>query len=183
MGLLDELMGGGPAQQQYGDFVNRYQQGPPHEGITDEETGQRYNEMAGQLDPNTYQQAARDSFANMPPEHREQFGQQLQGLAQQNGMNLPYQAGTTDPQQLAEMTTQVHQQNPGLLGSLLSEAAPMAMGMMGGEMMGGGMSGMGGPMGGMLGGMGGGNPIARAALGGIAAMAAQRMMGGGGFGL
>ncbi len=162
MGLLDELMGGGGRQQDYGDFVQRYQQGPPYEGISDEEAGQRYTEVAGEVDPQTYQDSARDAFANLAPDERNAFASQLHEHAQGQGVDTGWDGQSSDPDTLARMTANVHQQNPDLLTSML----------------GGGMGGVGG-LGGMLGGAGGGgNPVMKAVLGGIAAMAAKRVMGG-----
>ena len=37
MGILDELLGGGQTQKHYRDFVNRYEQGDPSEGYSDQE--------------------------------------------------------------------------------------------------------------------------------------------------
>jgi len=170
MGLLEELTGGGQRQQQYGDFIQRFNQGAPHENISDEETAQRYQEVSGEVDPQTYQQSAHEAFGRMDEGDRAQYAQQLQAAAGQQGVSTGDYGGGTDPQSLAQLTSHVHQQRPGLLGSLLGGGG------------GGGMAGMLGGAGGMLGGGGGGNPIMRAALGGIAAMAAQRVMGGQGGG-
>ncbi len=192
MGLLDELMGGGARQQEYGDFVGRYQQGAPYDGISDEEAGQRYTEIAGEVDPQTYQASARDALSNMTPDERDSYAQQLHQNAQAQGIDSGWDGRSTDPDSLASLTTSVHQQNPGLLGSLLGGGGGGGLGGLLGGGGGGGLGGLlgggGGGLGGLLGGGGGGgggNPIMKAALGGIAAMAAKRMMGGGqgGFGL
>ncbi len=164
MGLLDELMGGGQAQGVFKDFVDRYDQGAPHEGIDEQETAQRYGQVAGQVDPSTYQQSAQDSLANMDPQQRAEYGQQLSAAADQQGVTHGWD-GATDPQALAQMTTNVHQQAPDLLGGLLGEGGGGAGGLLGGLI-------------GGAGGGGGGNPVMKAALGGIAAMAAKKMMGG-----
>ena len=111
---------GNPQQAQ--DFINRYQQGPPHEGYSDQEVTQQYQQVVPQLSRQQYQQAAQQSFQNMSPDQRQQFGQMLQQQAQQQGYATPQmqQPGMyQDPNTLAQMTTQVHQQNPGLLGGLL----------------------------------------------------------------
>ena len=190
MGLLDDLVGGGNRQQEYGEFVQRYQQGPPHEGFSDEEAGQRYSEVAGEVDAQTYQDSARDAFTNLGPDERNAFAGQLHEYAQGQGVDTGWDGQSTDPDSLAAMTSNVHQQNPDLLGSLLGGGA-------GAGGLGGLLGGGGGALGGMLGGAGqqglggvlgggaGGNPVMKAVIGGIAAMAAQRMMGGrtGGFGL
>jgi hypothetical protein len=194
---------GNPQQAQ--DFVNRYQQGAPHEGYSNQEVAQQFQQVVPQLSPQQFQQAAQQSFQNMAPDQRQQFGQFLQQQAQQQGYAVPQMqqpAMYQDPNALAQMTTQVHQQNPGLLGSLL--------GAVGGQQMGGSPGGQtwetldpqtrdlfirqwgnraqeewqkenarnmgggqqGGGMSGML-----GSPVAKAALAGIAAIAVKNMIG------
>lgn len=107
-------------QQQYQDFINRYQQGAPTEGYSNQEVAQQYQQVVPQLSPQQFQQAAAQSFANLSPQQRMQFAQMLQQQAQQQGLNVPMQQGAgQDPNMLAQMTTQVHQQNSGLLGGLL----------------------------------------------------------------
>jgi hypothetical protein len=153
MGVLDSLLANPSQQQDYQDFVGRYQQGQPHEGYTDQEVVQRYQQVAPNLSPQEYQAAAEQSYARLSPQERLQLGQYLQQQAQQQGLagfgqGVPvdqYQ----DPRYLARATAQVHQQQPGLLGGLLG------------------------------GGGGGGNPLAKAALAGIAATAVSRALGGG----
>jgi hypothetical protein len=173
MGILGELgalLGNQQQQQELQGFVQRYQQGAPSEGYTDQEVANRYQQIAPQLPPNLYQQAAQQSFGRMSPQERNQFGQMVQQQAMQQGINLPGQYNYGDPNALAQMATQVHQQQPGLLGQLLGGAASMA-----------GLGGQGGAPGGGGGGIGGmlGNPVARAALAGITSMAVSHIMGGG----
>jgi hypothetical protein len=162
MGLLTDLLGGMQPQAAQ-DFVQRYQQGAPSEGYSNQEVQQRYEQVAPQLSPGQFQQAAQQSFQNLSPDQRMQFGQLLQQQAQQAGYGMAPQGGYQDPQGLAQFATQVHQQDPSLIGQLL-----------------GGATGGGG--GGVL-----GSPVARAAIAGIAAMAMRDIMGGnapnaGGFG-
>jgi hypothetical protein len=42
MGMLEDLMGGGQRQKEYSDFVNRYEQGRPSEGYSDQEVLKRH---------------------------------------------------------------------------------------------------------------------------------------------
>ena len=70
MGLLDELTGGGAQQSGFRDIVNRYEQGAPHEGIDEQETAERYGQVAAEVDPSTYQQSAQESLSNMTPDQR-----------------------------------------------------------------------------------------------------------------
>ncbi len=159
---MDQLLGGlfggqdddddrrrGRAQ----DFVNRYEQGPPYQGISDEEAYHNYRQVAGQLPPQEYEESAAEAFQRLSPQERRQFAQMLQQRA--GGQFGSFQED--DPRQLARMTSQYRQQDPGGLASLF----------------GGGGGGGGGGMGDML-----NNPLAKAALGGVAAIAMKRMMGG-----
>jgi hypothetical protein len=122
--------------QQAQDFINRYQQGAPDQGYSNQEVAQQFQQVVPQLNPSQFQQAAAQSFQNLTPNQRAEFGEWLQQQAQQQGVGMPQMQpnGYQDPNALAQMTTQVHQQNPGLLGSLLGGVA----GVMGGQ---GGQSG------------------------------------------
>ena len=179
MDLLQNILGGGQQRQQFQDFANRYDQGSPYDGISDQEALERYRQVAPHLTPEMYQQAAQESFSRMSPQERQQLGRYLRQQAMQRGMNFPdfNQDGIDDrlqdPNYLAQVTGRMRQQQPGLMSQLLGSA-------LGGGQMGGGsmMGGMGGQMGG--GGVGEllNNPIAKAALAGIAATAVRRMMSG-----
>src|SRR5215218_1578270 len=150
------------------DFINRYQQGP--QGISDEEAANRYRQVARQLPPDDYLQAAKEAFARMSPEERVQFGRYLGQQAQQRGHDFIdlNQDGIDDrlqdPDYLARTTTQAHQKEPGLLGQLFGSS--------GGHSSGGTTSG-GTTSGGML-----SSPLAKGVLGGIAAYGLSRMLGG-----
>jgi hypothetical protein len=158
MGLLDSLLGNPQQQQDLQNYVQRYQQGAPHEGYSDQEVLQRYQQVAPQLPQQDYQAAAMEAFNRMSPQERAQFGQYVQQQAQTQGTSVPgFGQGVgretyEDPGYLAQQTAQLHQQNPGLLSQLLG---------------GGGGNGM-------L-----GSPVAKAAMAGIAAMAVQKVLGGG----
>lgn len=159
--LLQNLLGGGPQRQQYQDFAQRYDQGHPSEGYSDQEVLQRYQQVAASSSPQQYQDAAEQAFARLSPQERRQFGQYLQQRAQQQNVNFPdlNQDGIDDrfeqdPRALAQTTSRMEQQQPGVLGQLL----------------GGGGGGTGG--GNLL-----DNPLAKAALAGIAAMAVKNVLG------
>jgi hypothetical protein len=165
MDFARKLFGG--SEQEHKDFVDRYQQGP--RAISDEEAAARYQQVAPNLPPDVYQQSAQDVFAQMSPEQRVQLGQQLIQSARQQGHSFPdvNQDGIDDrlqdPEYLARTTTQLHQQQPGLLNQVLGS-------------LGGGHAGVGhtGGGGGML-----SSPLAKGVLGGIAAYGVSRMLGGG----
>ena len=160
MSFLENILGGGGQQRQdYDDFVNRYDQGAPWDGISEQEAYNHYQQVAPQIPPDVYQQSAQEAFSRMSPQQRMQFGQHLRQQAPQYGVNVPdlNQDGVDDRMQdpgfLAQVTSRMDQQQPGVLGQILG--------------------GGGGGGGSML-----ANPIAKAAMGGIAAMAMKRMMGG-----
>ncbi len=198
MGLLQDLMGGGERRQDYQDFTDRYDQGQPHEGYDDQEVANRYSEVAGQVDPDTYRPSAQQAFEQMSPDDRTEYARQLHEQASSQGVDTGAPVGgpqSNDPATLAEMTTQVHQQSPGLLGGLLGGGGGGLGGLLGGGGAGGGgagglgglMGGGGGGLGGLLGGSGsggglggmlggGGNPLMKAAMAGITAFAAKQMM-------
>ncbi len=168
MNFLQNILGGGQeSEHDYRDFVNRYEQGPPHEGYSDEEVYNRYQQVSRQVPADVYQQSAQEAFGRMSPQERTQFGQNLRQQARQQNFNFPDldQDGQDDrfqdPNYLAQITGRMHQQQPDLMGQLLGGA---------GSLMGGG----------------GGNvlnsPLAKGAMAGIAAMAVKRMMSGGGSG-
>jgi len=152
MGILDQLLGNPATQQRqdYEDFYNRYQQGAPHEGYSDQEVFNRYQEMAPALNQQQYMDAAVGAAQRMSPQERAQFAQYLQQSAQQQNVQLPnyqHSAYAQDPNALGQLMGQMHQQQPNLLTQL--------------------MGGGGGTF---------DNPIAKAALAGVAAMAAKKIM-------
>ncbi|MDV2993527.1 MAG: hypothetical protein N4J56_003181 [Chroococcidiopsis sp. SAG 2025] len=166
MNFLQNMFGGQDGERDYRDFVNRYEQGLPHEGYSDDEVYNRYQQVSRHVPPDIYQESAQEAFSRMSPQERMQFGQYLQ--QQTRGQNYDFpdlnQDGIDDrlqdPNYLARATGSIHQQQPDLLGQL-----------------------MGGATGAMMGGQRGGNlfsnPLAKAAMAGIAAIAAKKMMGGG----
>ena len=178
MGLfegLQSLLGGrqGGAQQQrrdYQDFVGRYEQGAPWDGISDQEAAQRYQQVASRLSPQEYELSAEEAFARLSPQERLQLGRLLQQQARQRGVDAPDLNGDgiddrlQDPGYLARAAGRTDQQQPGLLGQLLGAGAP------GGAQAGWGAAG---GAGNLL-----SNPLAKAALAGIAAVAVGRVMSG-----
>ena len=169
MDMLAQLLGGGQQRQEYEDFTRRYDQGAPWDGISDREAYDRYSRVAPNLPPQMYQESAQEAFSRLSPQQRMQLGQYLQRQAQQQGMSGFQDLNRDgvddrlqDPGYLAQATGRLEQQQPGILGQLLGGALGGGMGS------GGGMGGQG-----ML-----DNPIAKAALAGVAAMAVKKMMSG-----
>jgi hypothetical protein len=81
MDTLGNLLGGGQLGNVQ-DFLQRYEQGAPADGISDQEALDHHQQLAAQVSPEQYEQAAGEAFGRMAPEEREQVGQQLQQGAQ-----------------------------------------------------------------------------------------------------
>jgi hypothetical protein len=165
MGIMDELLGGGQRQRDFKDFVNRYEQGHPSEGYSDQEVVDRYREVAHAVPADQYAQAAQEALARLSPEERAAFVKMLQERAQTRGAALPPQLGA-DPKDLGKVLTDLHQ-TPGRLRDLLggSWSSPEAPA-------GGGPSAM-SSISNVL-----ASPLAKAALAGIAALVVKRVMSG-----
>ena len=78
MGILDELLGGGKIQKEYRDFVDRYEQGGPSEGYSDQEVLKRYGDVSHAVPPDQYAQAAIEALGKLSPEERAAFLKMLQ---------------------------------------------------------------------------------------------------------
>ena len=158
MGILDELLGGGQLQKQYKDFVNRYEQGDPSEGYSDQEVLKRYGEVSHAVPPDQYAQAAQEALGKLSPEDRAEFLKMLQERAAARGVTLPGKVAS-DPKDLGKVLTDLHEK-PGQLRDILGrrpqpqEQAPGSN-----------------PITDML-----GSPQAKAVLAGIAAMVVKRVM-------
>ena len=89
MGILDELLGGGQRQKEYKDFVDRYEQGDPSEGYSDQEVLKRYGDVSHAVPPDQYAQAAQEALGKLSPEDRAAFMKMLQERAAARGVTLP----------------------------------------------------------------------------------------------
>jgi hypothetical protein len=116
MGILDELLGGGQ-QKEYKDFVDRYEQGEPSEGYSDQEVLKRYGEVSHSVPPDQYAQAAQEALSKLSPEERAEFLEMLQERAAARGVNLPGKVAS-DPTDLGKVLSDLHQK-PGQLRDLL----------------------------------------------------------------
>jgi predicted RNA-binding Zn ribbon-like protein len=155
--MLDEMLGGGPLQDIYRDFVKRFEQGHPAEGYSDQEVVDRYREVAHAVPPDQYAQAAQEALARLSPDERAEFVEMLQERAKTRGVALPQQVGT-EPSDLGQVVTDLHEK-PGQVRDILGdESQPRA----GSESTG---------LTNIL-----ASPIAKAAMAGIAAMIARRVM-------
>jgi len=110
MGLTDIVQDAAKSQQLQ-DFAQRYDQGKPWEGISDDEARQQHDQVAAQLDDQEYEQSARESFENLEPAKRKEAAREL-GVGE-----------TDDPGQLAKETTRIRKQEPDMLNDLMSNPA------------------------------------------------------------
>lgn len=110
---------------------------------------QKYQQAADSQDQ--YVQAAEQAFDRLSPQQRQKFGQTLRQQAQAQGVGLPTQG--SNPQQL---------QQSGFLAQMAGQVHQQQPTLLT-QLSGGG---------------GGGNTLAKAALGGVAAMAVKNMMSG-----
>jgi hypothetical protein len=157
MGILDELLGGGQRQRDFKDFVNRYEQGHPSEGYSDQEVVERYRDVAHAVPPDQYAQAAQEALSRLSPQERAAFVKMLQERAQARGTALPRQVGS-EPRDLGQVLTDLHQK-PGQLRDLLGGGGAQAQAE--------GPSALTSIL---------ASPLAKAALAGIAAMVVKRVM-------
>jgi hypothetical protein len=140
---------------QYDDFARRYDTGSPWDGISDEEATQRYTEIAPQLPRDVYETSARESISQLDPEQRAAFGRYLKDRGAEYGVQFPdvdhdgQDDRLQDPDYLARVTGQLNEDRPGVLGQLLGASGSILR-----------------------------NPIAKAVLSGIVAMAYRRLTSG-----
>src|SRR6476660_954124 len=148
MGILDELLGGTQRQKEYRDFVDRYEQGSPSEGYSDQEVLKRYGDVSHAVPANQYTQAAIEALGKM-----------LQERAATLGVALPRQV-TPEPKELGKVLTDLHGK-PGQLRDMLGSGDVQARE----------QTQRSNPIIDML-----GSPQAKAVLAGIAAMVVKRVI-------
>ena len=161
MGMLDELLGSGQIQKEYKDFVNRYEQGDPSEGYSDQEVLKRYGEVSHAVSPDQYAQAAQEALQKLSPEERAAFVKMLQDRAAARGVELPRQVAP-EPKDLGQVLTDLHVK-PGQLRDILGGGAPQTQQQASGSS----------PIVDIL-----TSPMAKAVLAGIAAMVVKKVMSG-----
>ncbi|HET9613517.1 MAG TPA: hypothetical protein VFP22_01795 [Candidatus Limnocylindrales bacterium] len=147
---VSSLLGGQLGSNLQG-LIDQFQQGQ-HQAVPDEQVSSAYGQVAAGLPQDQYEQAARDAFSRLSPQQRQEFLQTLQTQTQQSGTTGAaagaVQSASADPGSLAQATAQVHAEQPNLLQQMFAPGGTFS------------------------------SPIAKAALLGISAMAAQRLMGG-----
>ncbi len=151
------------------DFIQRYDDGPPHETISDDEVRTHFGAVAARLSPRELEACAAESYARLTPDERRQFA----GMLEEHGGGTSGGGVSDDPGELARITTELHARNPGTLVSLIGSdgiGAPLTGGDEGA--VGSQVRGQGGGVGELL-----QSPVIRAALGGIAAAAMRKTAG------
>ena len=147
------------------DFVSRYEQGPPHEGYDDDEVVRNYRSVASRLSPQEYEEAAAEAFGRMPSEHRREMRRTMRDRS-----GGRFNVDSDDPRDLARAAARYRQEDADG-GGLLSMFGLGGDSGGGGDLMraagGGGSGGLGGLM---------GNPVAKAAMAGVAAIAMKKMI-------
>jgi hypothetical protein len=161
MGMLDELLAGGQLQREYSDFVNRYEEGHPSQGYSDEEVLKRYGEVSHAVPPDQFARAAQEALSKLSPEERAAFVKMLQDQAAARGVTLPRQVAP-DPKELGQVLTDLHVQ-PGQLRDILGGGAAQT------PQQAAGSSAITGIL---------TSPLAKAVLAGVAAMVVKRVIGG-----
>ena len=167
--LLGGLFGGQDDDDDEGrrrratDFVERYERGAPYDGIDDDEVIQNYRATAGRLSPQEFEEATAESLGRLSREERLELRRRLR---QQRSGQVDVD-DDDDPRLMARELSQYRQQgSDDPLGGL--------GGMLGGMFGGGASSQSGSSAGGDL--LGG--PLGKALMGGVAAFAMKKMMGG-----
>jgi hypothetical protein len=160
MGILDDLLAGGQRQKEYKDFVNRYEQGAPSEGYSDQEVLKRYSEVSHAVSPDQYAKAAQEALGKLSPEERAAFVKILQERAAARGITLSREV-QSGPKELGQVLTDLHEK-PGQLRDILGGSDAQPQGQAAGP----------NPIGEIL-----ASPMAKAVLAGIAAMVVKRFVG------
>ena len=124
-----------------------------HAAVSSEDATAAYSHLTGQLSPEEFQQVAANAYNQLSPAQRSEVADYLRNQAQQQGgtvatTSLPTpSAAAGDPGALADATAQIHSQGPNILQQLFAPGGVLS------------------------------SPIAKAAVLGITAMAAQRLTG------
>jgi hypothetical protein len=164
--LLGGLFGGQDDDDDEGcrrratDFVDRYERGAPYDGIDDDEVMHNYRATAGRLSPQEFEEATAQSLDRLSREERRELRRRMR---HQGGGQID----DDDPRLMAREISQYRQQGSddplgglgGMLGSMFGSSGGSNQGAnTGGDLLGG--------------------PLGKAVMGGVAAFAMKKMMGG-----
>jgi hypothetical protein len=129
MDLLQQFFNRNPQrQEEYGDFLQRYQNDPS--SISDEEAARRYRELMRQAPPELAAEANQHAFEQLPQQDRRALADRFQ--AAHRDPNRPFDGYTyddpneaADPRHLGRMAGQATQQDPDLLEQLVGQESPL----------------------------------------------------------
>jgi len=173
--MVDQLLGGlfggqeaddtNTRQQRAKDFVGRFEKGRLDEGYTDDEAVHNYRKVADTLSPQEYEDAAADTFQKMSREERREYRRMMRDRS-----GGKFDGESDDTRELAKRTARFRQEEGGDQDGLASlfgfgDDKNAASGDMVSKARGSGDGGS------LL-----DNPLAKVALGGIAAMAMKKIM-------
>lgn len=155
MDVLQKIFSGGNPdnhEQRYQNYQAGHSRGS-FDDMDDDEVYDRYQRTMQHAPPEVVEDAHVEAFRRLPPEQRAQIVQQFQQASQdpRQPFNYGFSGGDQDydPRQMARMARQAQQQQPDLLQQVLGPGGALS------------------------------NPLAKMALAGVTAMAAQKLMGGG----
>jgi len=109
------------SQIEYSDFVDRYEQGHPSQGYSDQEVLKWYGEVSHAVPSDHYAQAAQEALSKLSPDERAAFVKMLQDRAAARGVTLPEKV-VPEPKELGQVLTDLHQK-PGQLRDMLGGEA------------------------------------------------------------
>jgi hypothetical protein len=115
-------------QQEYSDFVQRYQDDP--NSISNDEAARRYREMLRHSPSGLAADAHDEAFAQVPQADRRKLAEHFQGATQDvdrpfNGYHFPTTDEAADPHNIGQMAHQAETQDPDLLSQLIGKDSPL----------------------------------------------------------
>jgi hypothetical protein len=127
---LQQLFGGDEAKQQdYADFLRRFQEDPG--SISEAEASRRYRELVRSAGPNTVAEAYQHVLGQLAPEQRQQLAQQYQSAHDDprssfNGFRFSSSGQAADARHLGQMAQQAEQQDPDLFDKIFGQNSPLS---------------------------------------------------------
>jgi hypothetical protein len=127
--MLQKFFGSNPQhQQEYSDFVQRYQDDP--NSISNDEAARRYRDMMRNSPSGLAADAHDEAFAQVPQADRRKLAEHFQGAAQDpnrpfNGYHFPDPDQAADPHNIGQMAHQAGTQDPDLLEQLIGKDSPL----------------------------------------------------------
>ena len=107
------------------DFIKRYDEGAPQDGIADDEARSQYERATKNMSDDDYEMSAEEAFTRMTPKERRKLGRMMRDRGRERRVEFNDLDGDGDddryenPKTLAKMARRAKQKDPGLLGGLL----------------------------------------------------------------